>query len=149
MRLGQSQSWILMMYIDGLGWLATPETEISSWSVMVVPIRLGAGTRVKIAQGFGLKCPMVSTSLGAYGYEVANGRELFVADTADEFANACVRLVQEPVLARQMAERAWQQFLDKWTWDAIRPRVWAAAEECLRLNSRTPDVPSADPLEVR
>lgn len=117
--------------IDGLGWLADPAEEIASWSGMVVPIRLGAGTRVKIAQGFGQKCPMVSTSLGAYGYNVANGRELFIADTAADFADACVRLIQEPDSARQMAERAWQQFLDKWTWDAIRPRVQAAAKAAM------------------
>jgi polysaccharide biosynthesis protein PslH len=123
--------------IDGLGWLKNPEDEISTWSVMVVPIRVGAGTRVKIAQGFSQKCPMVSTSLGAYGYGALDGQEIYLADSPEAFYNACVRAIREPAKATQMAERAWRQFLEKWTWDAIQPLVWAAAEDCLRLNGRS------------
>ena len=100
-------------------------------------VRLGAGTRGKIAHAFGRKCPVVSTTLGAYGYGVANGRELFLGDSASDFASACVRAIRQPSEAAEMAERAWQQFLEKWAWDAIRPRVWAAAEDCLRLSRDT------------
>ena len=80
-----------------------------------------AGTRIKIAHGFSQKCPIVSTSLGAYGYELADGREIYLADSAEAFANACIRTIREPDKAAQMAERAWRQFLEKWTWDSIRP----------------------------
>ena len=121
--------------IDALGWVEDPTEEIATWSTMIVPLRTGAGTRVKIADGFSRKCPVVSTSLGAYGYEVRDGRELLLADTVEDFANACVRMIREPAEATAMAERAWQQFLEKWTWDAIRPRVWAAAEDCLLRSS--------------
>jgi glycosyltransferase involved in cell wall biosynthesis len=122
--------------IDGLGWLASPSDEIRTWSLMVVPIRVGGGTRVKIAQAFSLKCPVVSTSLGAYGYHVRDGHELSLADSAGAFSNACIRLIREPESAAQMAERAWMQFLEKWTWDATHPLIWAAVEDCLRLNDR-------------
>ena len=101
---------------------------------MVIPIRLGAGTRVKIADAFSRKCPVVSTRLGAYGYEVEDGRELRMVDDNDAgaFASACVALIRDREGAEAMAERAYEAFLEKWTWDAIAPRVWAAAEDCLR-----------------
>jgi glycosyltransferase involved in cell wall biosynthesis len=121
--------------IDVLGWLADPSDEIGTWSTMVVPIRLGAGTRIKIAQGFSQKCPVVSTTFGAYGYGAVDGREMFLADSAEDFANACINVISQPESAAQMAERAWRKFLEKWTWDAIRPLVWAAAEDCLRKSS--------------
>ena len=123
--------------IDGLGWVEDADAELNTWSAMIVPVRLGAGTRGKIAHAFGRKCPVVSTTLGAYGYGVANGRELFLGDSASDFASACVRAIRQPSEAAEMAERAWQQFLEKWAWDAIRPRVWAAAEDCLRLSRDT------------
>lgn len=123
--------------VEGLGWLANPADEIATWSATVVPIRLGAGTRVKIAQAFSQKCPIVSTTLGAYGYEAVDGREMYLADSAEAFAERCVRAIREPEKAAQMAEKAWRQFLENWTWDAIRPRIWAAAEDCLRLSGRT------------
>jgi glycosyltransferase involved in cell wall biosynthesis len=123
--------------IEGLGWLANPSDEIKTWSLMVVPIRSGGGTRVKIAQGFSQKCPIVSTSFGAQGYLTCDGHEMYIADSAETFAQACVSAIREPAKAAQMAEKAWSLFLEKWSWDAICPLVWAAAEDCLRLNGRS------------
>ena len=121
--------------VDGLGWLSDPAEEIKRWSVMVVPIRVGGGTRVKIAHGFSQKCPIVSTAFGALGYGTVDGRDLYVADSAEAFSTACIKTIREPAQAAEMAERAWHLFLEKWTWDAIRPQVWAAAEDCLRRTS--------------
>ena len=121
--------------VDALGWVADPTAEIASWSAMVIPIRLGGGTRVKVADAFSRKCPVVSTHLGAFGYDVKHGRELLLADDPTDFASACVSLIRHPANAAHMAERAYRAFLEKWTWDAIAPRVWAAAEDCLRRSS--------------
>jgi hypothetical protein len=118
--------------IDRLGYLDDPSDEIASWSANVVPIRLGAGTRIKIAHGFSLKCPIVSTTLGAFGYGARDGREMYLADSPGAFADACVRTLRDPEAARQMAERAWSEFLARWTWDAIQPRIEAAVEDGLR-----------------
>jgi glycosyltransferase involved in cell wall biosynthesis len=127
--------------VDSLGWLPDPSEEIRTWSAMVVPVRQGAGTRVKIAQAFSQKCPIVSTSLGAYGYGAVNGYDMFLADTPEAFSDACVRAIREPRVATEIAERAWCRFLDHWTWDAVHPRVWAAAEDCLRMRTRCRSVP--------
>jgi glycosyltransferase involved in cell wall biosynthesis len=128
--------------VDVLGWMADPAAEISSWAATVVPIHVGAGTRVKIAQAFGEKCPIVSTSFGAYGYDPVDGREMYLADTAEDFAAACLKAVREPEKAMQMAERAWQQFLARWTWESIQPRIRAAAEDCLRSNAKAIQQPA-------
>jgi glycosyltransferase involved in cell wall biosynthesis len=118
--------------IDRLGWVADSDEEMKTWSAMVVPIRVGAGTRIKIAHAFSRKCPVVSTTYGAYGYGAEDGREMYLADTAGAFAAACVHAIREPEQAAMMAERAWKVFEEKWTWKAIAPRVHAAAEDCLR-----------------
>ena len=122
--------------VDALGWVEDPAAEIGTWSVMAIPIRFGGGTRVKIADAFSRKCPVVSTSLGAFGYGVEDGRELRLADRPEAFAAACIELVRDRVRAAAMAERAWSEFLQKWTWDVVAPRVWEAAEDCLRLSFR-------------
>ena len=133
--------------IEGLGWVADSSSEILTWSAMVVPVQIGAGTRGKIAQAFSLKCPVVSTPLGAHGYDVEDQRELFLARSPGAFAAACVQVIRQPQVARTVAERAWQRFLTHWTWDAIRPRVWAAAEDCLR--SARSEQPSSCPENQR
>lgn len=123
--------------VDRLGWIADPSEEIATWSGMIVPIRLGAGTRVKIAEAFSRKCPLVSTPLGARGYDCTHGKELLLADNPKAFARACIHVIQNPSDAAAMAERAWLRFLEHWTWDVIAPRVWATAEHCLRLEPRS------------
>jgi len=122
--------------IEGLGWLRDVNEEMATWSGTIVPIQVGAGTRGKIAHAFSAKCPVVSTSLGAYGYDVHDGKELLLADSSERFADACVRLLRERSFGDDIAERAWQQFVAAWTWDAIQPRILAAAEDCLRLCNR-------------
>jgi len=119
--------------VDGLGWLPDPAEEIGTWSAMIVPIRVGGGTRLKVAEALGCRCPLVSTRLGAFGYDLADGQEIFLADTPDTFANACVRAIREPAEAAARAGRAWNRYLENWTCEAIAPRVWAAAEYCLRI----------------
>jgi glycosyltransferase involved in cell wall biosynthesis len=122
--------------VDCLGSVPEPAEEMKTWSCMIVPIRLGAGTRVKIAHAFSQKCPIVSTPLGAHGYGAVDGREMYLADSASAFASACLKTILDPEGAGQMARRAWEIFLERWSLDAIRPRIWAAAEECLRINHR-------------
>jgi glycosyltransferase involved in cell wall biosynthesis len=86
---------------------------------------------VKIAEAFSRRCPVVATPLGAFGYEVQSGRELLLGETAPEFAAACVRLIREPQLASALAARAAELFERELTWEAIQPRIVAAAQAVL------------------
>jgi glycosyltransferase involved in cell wall biosynthesis len=117
--------------IHRLGCIADPAAEIKTWSLMIVPIRMGSGTCVKIAEGFSQRCPIVSTSFGAQGF-MCDSDLMYIADSAESFAELCVAAIREPVKAAQMAERAWEQYLRRWTWDAIRPTVEAVVDDCLR-----------------
>jgi hypothetical protein len=120
--------------VDVLGWIDDAGAEIATWSLSVVPIRSGSGTRIKVADAFSRRCPVVATSMGAYGYEVEDRRHLRLADTADAFVEACLDVLRDPISSAQMADRAWRAYLRAWTWDAIGPRAWEAAEAALRLN---------------
>jgi polysaccharide biosynthesis protein PslH len=122
--------------ITGLGWLECPGEEIASWSAMIVPIKLGAGTRVKIAEGFARRCPVVATTMGAFGYDVEDGRELLLADRAGDFASACIKLLSNPELGEALSERAHKRFLERWTWDSFESTVGAAIQECLARSDR-------------
>ncbi len=71
-------------------------------SVVVVPIRAGGGTRIKILEAFAHGRPVVSTRAGAAGLCVAHGADIWLADTAEDMAAACVRLAGDPGLARRI-----------------------------------------------
>jgi len=118
--------------IDGLGWVEDPSREIASWSAMIVPVRCGAGTRVKIVEAFSKRCPVVSTRLGAFGYEVLTGEDILLADDPMGFASACVLLLRDARLGAKLCENAWSKFLRRWTWDSIGEAVFKAVEQCER-----------------
>ena len=84
--------------ITGLGWLEDPGDGIASWSAMIVPIKVGAGTRVKVAEGFSRNLAGCATTIGAFGYDVEDGREILLANRAEDFASDCIRLLRSPEL---------------------------------------------------
>lgn len=124
--------------IDGLGFVDDVSGEVSGWSASIVPINVGGGTRIKIAEAFSRKCPVVSTRLGAYGYHLENGGECLLADTPDAMADACLRVMNDPAFGDQLAERAWRRFASEWSWDAIAPKVIGAVEACMAHSGRRP-----------
>lgn len=75
---------------------------------VVVPLRAGGGTRVKILEAFSYHRPVISTSIGAEGLAVRHERDLLLADTPDDFAQQCLRLIDSPSLAANLAVNAAQ-----------------------------------------
>jgi glycosyltransferase involved in cell wall biosynthesis len=129
------QKWSKADGIDVLGWLADTRAEMASWSLAVVPIFIGGGTRVKIAEAFSRKCPLVSTALGVYGYEVNDGEEILMADTPAGFAQKCLLLLNQPALGDRLAENAWDRFNEKWTWEAQAGKVARIVKNALNQPS--------------
>src|SRR5262249_34836826 len=58
---------------------------------VIVPLRAGGGTRIKVLEAFGHRRPVVSTTVGAQGIEVTPGTHLLIGDTPRAFADQCAR----------------------------------------------------------
>jgi glycosyltransferase involved in cell wall biosynthesis len=68
-------------------------------AISIAPLRFGTGTRIKILEAFAHGCPVVSTAAGAEGIVAIPGKEIELAVTADDFADRCIALLQDPNLA--------------------------------------------------
>ncbi len=117
--------------IQGLGWVEDPTAEIDSWAAMIVPIKVGSGTRVKVAEAFARKCPVIATAIGIFGYDVEDGKEVLLADRPADFATACSRLLRNPEFGEALSARAYQRFLEEWTWDSFKGTIATVVQECL------------------
>jgi glycosyltransferase involved in cell wall biosynthesis len=69
---------------------------LSAATVVVVPLRFGSGTRIKILEACAAGRPVVSTDIGAEGLELENGKDIIIADNPDEFARAVIALLRDP-----------------------------------------------------
>jgi len=71
-------------------------------SVIIAPLRIGGGTRLKILEAMAMGAPVVSTSIGAEGLAVTHGRDVLLADTADAFAAEVVRVLRDDALGAEL-----------------------------------------------
>jgi glycosyltransferase involved in cell wall biosynthesis len=69
---------------------------IDEAAVMVVPIRIGSGTRLKILDAMAMGKAVVSTSVGCEGINVTHGKNIMVADHPEDFANKTIELLKNP-----------------------------------------------------
>jgi len=88
-------------------------------ALLVVPLRAGGGTRIKIFEAAAAGLPVVSTAVGAEGLPLRDGVHLRIADTATEFAEAVVGLLGDPSGAAKMAAVARQLVEQQFGWDAV------------------------------
>jgi glycosyltransferase involved in cell wall biosynthesis len=110
---------------------------------------VGGGSRVKIAQAFSRKCPVVSTSLGAFGYEVENGSDILIADNPENFSAACIKLIQDEECGRTIAENAWEKFLANWTWNSIGHTLERVVEQSFANNGGCVGIRAFQSSDVR
>jgi polysaccharide biosynthesis protein PslH len=75
-------------------------------TVVVVPLRIGGGTRLKIFEAMATGRAIVSTTIGAEGLAIENGRDLILADHAQDFAEAIIRLLGDTALRHQYEQAA-------------------------------------------
>jgi len=88
-------------------------------SVIVVPLRMGGGTRLKVLEGLSMRKPMVSTSLGCEGIDVEHGRHLLIADDANLFATAVLDVLDKPPLAESLATAGRELVERKYMWESV------------------------------
>lgn len=79
---------------------------INSKSIMVVPLKSGSGMRVKIIEGMALKKCIISTSLGAEGIRYEHGKNILIADTADEFYRYILQCATDNGMVERIGENA-------------------------------------------
>lgn len=89
-----------------VGQVPDARSFMSASGVMVVPLLSGSGIRVKIAEAMALGVPVVSTSVGAEGLALENGREIVIADGADAFARSLVDVECNLDLRVRLADRS-------------------------------------------
>jgi sugar transferase (PEP-CTERM/EpsH1 system associated) len=97
----------------------------SAADVYVVPLRMGGGTRLKLLEALALETPIVSTTLGAEGFEVTHDRELLLADDAAAFARAIEELLAHHDRARALAVAGRAFAVEYYDWRHIVPKLEA------------------------
>ncbi len=92
--------------VEYLGEINDAYDFINSKAVMVVPLFSGSGMRIKIIEGMALGKPIVTTDIGTEGIPTENGNNILIANDADQFTNAIIRLINDRELADNIGKNA-------------------------------------------
>jgi glycosyltransferase involved in cell wall biosynthesis len=102
--------------VELTGFVSDLRPHLAASAAVVVPLRLGGGTRLKIVEAMAMGKAIVSTTLGAEGIEVISGRDILIEDEPASFADAVSRLLAEPELAARIGESARKLAVEKYAW---------------------------------
>ena len=92
-----------------------PHFEASQ--VLVVPVSIGSGTRIKILEAMATGTPVVSTTIGAEGIECSDGENIVIADGAPDLAAAIVGLLRDPERCFQIGAAGRRLVEARYSWD--------------------------------
>lgn len=79
---------------------------IMKGAIMIVPLRIGSGMRMKILEGVSWNMPIISTTIGAEGLPMQHTQNCFIADSSLEFIVSISDLAQNKKLQGQFVENS-------------------------------------------
>lgn len=105
--------------------------------VVVVPLRHGGGTRLKILEAFAAGRPVVATPKAVEGLDVQDEQHLLVRDDAEGIAAAVCALWHDRERAGRLADAAFALVRDRYGWDAVAPALRDALADAWALGPST------------
>ncbi|HEU5050837.1 MAG TPA: glycosyltransferase [Gemmatimonadales bacterium] len=88
-------------------------------AVIVVPLRVGGGTRLKIYEALAMERGLVSTTIGSEGLPIVDGEHALIADRPEAFADAVLRLLGDPAEARRLGTRGAEFVRTHFRWERV------------------------------
>lgn len=110
-------------------------------AVVIVPLRIGGGTRLKIYEAMATGKAVVSTTVGAEGLDVRHGKDIMLADDPRSFAQAVIMLLRDREL-RQRYEKAAADTAARFDWPAVGERFADVLRSVTQGDSKPGAVPA-------
>jgi glycosyltransferase involved in cell wall biosynthesis len=98
----------------------------------IIPLRVGGGSRLKILEAMAAGVPVVSTRLGAEGLNVADGENILLAETAEEFCAAIGGLIENEEQRRKLVAGGRALVFEQYDWSRLGALLFEKYESLLR-----------------
>ena len=105
--------------VEMVGYVESMVDELKHATVLVVPLWVGAGVRVKIVEALAARVPVVATRLAAEGLDLSPNEQYAAADTAGELGNQVATLLLTRELRDLFRERGRVLAEERWSLDRI------------------------------
>jgi glycosyltransferase involved in cell wall biosynthesis len=123
-------------HVEVTGRVADMRPYLGRAAVVVVPLLIGGGTRVKILEAAAMGKPVVSTTLGAEGLDLRHGESILLADEPAAFAARVIALLEDPQRAARIGRNAHRHAAERFDWNRIGEQVGRLLHARLQLAPR-------------
>lgn len=109
--------------VEVLGFVKDEREVFEKAKALLVPLRVGGGSRLKILIAMAMNKAIVSTTIGAEGIACEDGKNIFIADKPALFANNVLKLIADNNLRRAIGASARSLVEDRYDWKKIGEKL--------------------------
>lgn len=124
--------------VDVVGYVEETRPYLDRARLMVVPLRVGGGTRLKILEALARGLPVVTTTLGCEGLGLVDGRDALIADEPEALAAAIDRLLEDDSLCASLAQAGRRTVEERFDWRSIAAEAERSLERLAAQAVATP-----------
>jgi glycosyltransferase involved in cell wall biosynthesis len=106
--------------------------HVQSCHAILVPLRAGGGTRIKIYEAMAMGVPVISTTIGAEGLPVTHGETILLADHPQKFAEAVLELMGTPSLAAKISRQGREAVENLHSWSAATAKFMKLCKQGMK-----------------
>ena len=120
--------------VEVTGRVSSVIDHLRSAAAVVVPLRIGGGTRLKIYEAMACGKAIVSTLVGAEGLDVHNGKDILLVDNARAFTEALLMVLKNADIRRRY-EQAAAELAARYDWLAVAQNFGEVLEQVVTSGS--------------
>ncbi len=115
-------NWLKNTSIEGVHIVGEVEDSIrfmTSKQIMVVPLLSGSGIRIKIIEAMSIGKTVIATTIAAEGIMYEDGKNIIIANSAEELASAVKYCVENPDKCKSIGEEAYKLIAERYSNDQV------------------------------
>jgi glycosyltransferase involved in cell wall biosynthesis len=122
--------------VEFIGAVPDVRPYVARAGVVIAPLRVGSGTRLKILEALAMGKPVVTTTIGCEGLSVVDGEHLVVADDPQPFAEAVARLISDRKLAMELGRSGRALIERDYSWSVVVQHLERFHTQLIRKETR-------------
>ena len=120
--------------IEVTGAVDDMRTYYAKAAVVVVPLRVGGGTRLKILEAMAMEKAIVSTAVGAEGIEYTRNQNILIENDPEDFANATIKVMDDEALRNTLQSQGRMLVEKHYDWKAVTGNLCEIFEDYSELD---------------
>jgi len=106
-------------HIEVTGFIPNLADMYRKASIVVAPLRFGAGTQNKVLEAMAMGVPVISRNIGFNGLNIQSGEGVILALETSEFADKCIAMLESEKMRRKTGIAGKQVIQTQFDWDVI------------------------------